>query len=358
MRSVANLVEQLPGVEVFIFTRNTDYCSDTPYADIVPDTWTAVSATVTVYYASSKFLHKQVVGRLLKEINPSVVYISGVYSKIFNIWVQQLALQQGLPCVVAARGMLSPHSTSVKPLKKALFLAYMRIFRGYEQVHFHATSSQEAQDIKRVVGAHKAVTVISNLPRRLPSALPPIKKQPGLLKLIMLGRVAPEKGTLEGILSLQQEQGVVSLSIYGTCYDQAYWQQCKKAIDGLPATCKVANNGTLDPDSPSFVAAINDAHALLIPSAGENYGHSIVECLSQGKPVIISHHTPWQGLETYKAGFNLNPTEFGKGVDTLLQMDQSTYDEWSQGALRYFQEHIEAHNNKIIDDYGALFLGT
>jgi glycosyltransferase involved in cell wall biosynthesis len=352
---VANLVEHLPGVEVFIFTRNTDYCSATPYADIVSDTWTAVSATDAVYYASPKSLHKQVVGRLLNEINPSVVYISGVYSKVFNIWVQQLALQQGLPCVVAARGMLSPHSTSVKPLKKALFLAYMRIMRGYAKVHFHATSSQEAQDIKRVVGTHKAVTVIPNLPRRLPSALPPIKKQPGLLKLIMLSRVAPEKGTLEGILSLQQAQGVVSLFIYGTCYDQAYWQQCKKAIDVLPATCKVAYNGTLDPDSPSFVAAINDAHALLMPSAGENYGHSIVECLSQGKPVIISHHTPWQGLEANKAGFNLNPNEFEKGVTSLLQMDQSNYNEWSRGALCYFNEHIAAKNDKNLQQYHSLF---
>jgi hypothetical protein len=52
VRSVANLVEQLPGVEVFIFTRNTDYCSDIPYANIVLDTWTAVSTTVAVYYAS------------------------------------------------------------------------------------------------------------------------------------------------------------------------------------------------------------------------------------------------------------------------------------------------------------------
>ncbi len=355
MRSVANLVEQLPGVEVFIFTRNTDYCSDIPYANIVPDTWTAVSTTVAVYYASPKSLHRQVVGRLLKEINPSVVYISGVYSKIFNIWVQRLALQQGLPCVVAARGMLSPHSTSVKPLKKSLFLAYQRLTGAYSQVLFHATSDSEAKDIQRVVGAHKGIAVISNLFRMLPPAPSSIPKVAGNLVLIGLGRIAPEKGTLEGIMALQEVNGQVTLHLYGTCYDESYWRDCQQEIARLPGGIHVNYHGPLDPESPEFLKAIHQAHALLHPSAGENYGHSIVECLSQGKPVIISHHTPWQGLEANKAGFNFNPNEFEKGVTSFLQMDQTNYNEWSRGALRYFNEHIAAKNDKVLQQYHSLF---
>ncbi len=329
-----------------------------PYVGIVADQWTTLFPHVSVFYASREFLQKDRIQNLLVDIKPDIVYVNGVYSKIFNIWVCQLATKAGFPCIIAARGMLSPHSTSVKPLKKSFFLAFQRLTRAYSQVRFHATSDSEANDIKRVVGAHKCVTVIPNLPRILPPAQPPIYKETDNLVLIGLGRVAPEKGTLEGIKALQNAKGEVTLDLYGTCYNESYWQQCQREITRLPEGIHVNYHGPLDPESPEFLKAIHQAHALLHPSAGENYGHSIVECLSQGKPVIISHHTPWQGLETCKAGFNLNPTEFGNGVASLLQMDQSTYNEWSRGALRYFQEHIEAQNKKIVEDYRALFLGT
>ncbi len=355
VRSVANLVQQLPGVEVFIFTRNTDYCSDKPYAGIKPNQWTKIFSYVSVFYVSNEFLNKSKIRNLLREVKPDTVYINGVYSRVFNICMQQLALEEGYPCIIAARGMLSPHSTSVKPLKKSLFLAYQRLIRAYAQVRFHATSISEAKDIESVVGASKGITVIPNMPRMLLPAPLPIAKESGSMVLIGLGRIAPEKGTLEGIKTLQQVNGQVTLHLYGTCYNQSYWRDCQQEIARLPEGIHVNYHGSLDPESPEFLKAIHQAHALLHPSAGENYGHSIVECLSQGKPVIISHHTPWQGLEACKAGFNLNLIEFGKGVASLLQMDQSTYNKWSQGALRYFKEQIESENEKTLNRYKKLF---
>ncbi len=355
VRSLVNLIQWLKGYEIFLFTRNTDYCSDKPYAGIKPNQWTKISPNVSVFYASSVFFKKNKIRYLLREVKPDKVYINGVYSRVFNIWMQQLALEEGYPCIISARGMLSPHSISVKPLKKSLFLAYQRLTRAYSQVRFHATSDSEANDIKRVVGAHKGITVIPNMPRMLPPSPPSIAKESGNLLLIGLGRIAPEKGTLDGIKALQNAKGQVTLHLYGTCYGQAFWQQCQREIARLPEGIHVNYHGALDPDGPEFLQAIHQAHALLHPSAGENYGHSIVECLSQGRPVIISHHTPWQGLEANKAGFNLNPNDFEKAVTSLLQMDQSTYNEWSQGALRYFSEHIAAKNDKVLQQYHSLF---
>ena len=40
-------------------------------------------------------------------------------------------------------------------------------------------------------------------------------------------------------------------------------------------------------------------------SLNENYGHSIVEALSQGCPVLISDKTPWKQLEKFNAGADL-----------------------------------------------------
>jgi glycosyltransferase involved in cell wall biosynthesis len=355
VRSVDNLIQRLSAFEIFIFTRNTDYCSEVPYEGIVANQWTTLSPHVSVFYASRDFIQKERIRKLLLDLKPDVVYVNGVYSKIFNIWVHQLATKASIPCIIAARGMLSPHSTSVKPLKKSLFLAYQRLTRAYAQVRFHATSDSEAKDIERVVGAHKGITIIPNMPRILPTAPPPIDKGADNLVLIGLGRIAPEKGTLEGIKALQQVKGQVTLHLYGTCYNESYWQLCQLEIARLPGGIHFNYHGPLDPESTEFLKAIHQAHALLHPSAGENYGHSIVECLSQGKPVIISHHTPWQGLEANKAGFNLNPNDFEKAVTSLLQMDQSNYNEWSRGALRYFNEHIAAKNDKVLQQYHSLF---
>ena len=338
MRSVANLSAALSEIDFYIITRNTDYCSTEPYKGIPANTWVQQEANVWVYYFPEDQLTKKKLKKVMKGVGSSTVYVSGIYSLAFSQWPVSIAKSLGSKTIIAARGMLSPHALAVKPMKKYLFLSFMRWINAYAGVEFHATSPEEAQDIRTVIGKRANVSVLPNVARQETTSIQEITKEQGSVKLVSIGRIAPEKGTLHGIQALQQVQGNVELDLYGTCYNTAYWEQCEQLISQLPANIQVRYNGVCPTEEVSTKLAA--AHALLLPSEGENYGHAIVESFGQGRPVLISKHTPWQELASQKAGWDVAYESLGSAISELSAMDQQTYNTWSEGAFHYYQKMI------------------
>lgn len=353
MRSVANLVEAMPDTDFYIITRNSDYCSTEPYEGIQPNTWVQQSVNVWVYYFSEDRLTKRKMKEVIQGTNAGSLYVSGIYSPAFSQWPVSIGKSLGIKTIVAARGMLSPHALAVKPLKKYVFLSFMRWINAYGHVSFHATSIEEAKDIQTVMGKHAKVSVIANVARQETTNLQKIAKEQGSVKLVSIGRIAPEKGTLHGIKALQDVQGKVELDLYGTCYNTEYWKQCEQVISKLPANIQVHYNGVCPSEEvPAKLAA---AHALLLPSEGENYGHAIVESFAQGRPVIISKHTPWQNLASHRAGWDESTTDLSTAIQTLTDMDQATYQIWSEGAKCFYEQFIEKAKEIVISSYFQLF---
>jgi glycosyltransferase involved in cell wall biosynthesis len=338
VRSVANLSAALPEIDFYIITRNTDYCSTEPYEGIPANTWVQQEANVWVYYFSEDQLTKKKLKEVMKGVQASSVYVSGIYSLAFSQWPVSIAKSLGSKTIIAARGMLSPHALAVKPMKKYLFLSFMRWINAYVGVEFHATSPEEAQDIRTVVGKRANVSVIPNVARQESTSIQEITKEQGSVKLVSIGRIAPEKGTLHGIQALLKVKGNVELDLYGTCYNTTYWEQCEQLISQLPANIKVRYNGVCPTEAVSTKLAA--AHALLLPSEGENYGHAIVESFGQGRPVLISKHTPWQELASQKAGWDVSYESLGNAISELATMDQQTFNTWSEGAFHYYQKMI------------------
>jgi glycosyltransferase involved in cell wall biosynthesis len=338
VRSVANLIEALPECQFYVFTRNTDYCATEAYEGITPNTWVKFSENCEVYYCSEQNISKATLAAQLKAIAPDVLYINGIYSKAFSRWPVSIGKALKLKTVVAARGMLSPHALGVKPFKKYLFLTWMRWLSAYAHVIFHATSEVEKTDIQKVLGGQMNVQVVPNLARLKQLAPQAISKEEGVLKLVSVGRIAPEKGTLHALQALKTQTNKIILDLYGTCYNEAYWNVCLQVIAQLPSNIKVNYHGPCPSDEvAAYLAA---AHALLLPSEGENYGHSIVESLGQGRPVLISKHTPWQDLAAQKAGWDVSPTDLPLALSELAAMDQARYDEWCRGAAAYYEKQI------------------
>lgn len=353
VRSVANLVTAMPDVDFYIITRNTDYCSTEPFMGIQPNTWVQMAPNVKVCYLENRHISKQKIQELILESGAQTLYISGIYSRAFSQWPVSIGKALKLKTVVAARGMLSPHALAVKPIKKYFFLSLMRWLNAYSHVHFHATSAQEADDIQKVLGANKNVKVISNLGRLEFIKPQAIDKKPQSLKLVSIGRIAPEKGTLVGLKALQSVKGNITIDLYGTAYNSSYWEECKQIIASLPSNIQVSYHGPCPTDEVAGKLAA--AHALLLPSEGENFGHSIVESLAQGRPVLISKHTPWQNLAAQKAGWDVSATELPSAIQTLVEMDQVTYQTWSEGAKTYHQMVIEEEQENTIGAYKNLF---
>ena len=353
VRSVANLVAALPDIHFYILTRNTDYCSEEPYEGIAPNTWVQQGANVWVYYFSQSGLTKAAMRKQVMWVNPDVLYVSGMYSRCFSQWPVFIGKEAGIKTVVAARGMLSPHALAVKPLKKWIFLRLMVWLQVYRPVRFHATSSQEAQDILRMLGPTTSVQVVSNVGRPLTTQLQPIAKEKGQVRLVSIGRIAPEKGTWVGLNALSKLQGEAVLDLYGTAYDAGYWQSCEALMAQLPKAVQVHYHGPCDTHEVPQKLAM--AHALLLPSEGENYGHAIVESLAEGRPVIISKHTPWQQLSDHCAGWDVSADDLPQTLQRLLDLGQTEYNQWMDGAKRYHQTHIQGSQDAVIEAYRELF---
>ena len=138
-------------------------------------------------------------------------------------------------------------------------------------------------------------------------------------------------------------KGTVRFDLYGTVYDQTYWERCQQAIAGLPANISIQWHGHLDNDRVAAVLA--ESHALFMPSVGENFGHALIEALAVGRPLLISDRTPWKNLEKEHAGWDLpleDPGRFVASIQALIDMGQSAYNTWSAGAyargMRYLND--------------------
>jgi glycosyltransferase involved in cell wall biosynthesis len=152
----------------------------------------------------------------------------------------------------------------------------------------------------------------------------------------------------------------VSLDIYGSVKDQAYWKLCQQQINNNDSLASFYFKGHANPADSQTILAGYDALVLL--TKGENFGHSIYEALSVGTPVIISDKTPWKFKESANPPgwiVNYNNNEFD--LDTLKQaltnlynMDNDAYALSSKAAHTYAVDFYNSHDFK--KEYTELFI--
>jgi hypothetical protein len=96
-------------------------------------------------------------------------------------------------------------------------------------------------------------------------------------------------------------------------------------------------------------------HAFVLPSKGENFGHAIYEALSVGRPVIISEFTPWSGLKAKAAGWNcaLTTKELYTSIKELKRMNQEEFDSYCKNAIQVANKYYLNSINLI--SYHKLF---
>lgn len=360
--SNANMVEHLKDeFEFYIITRDTDYCENTPYPNITPTVWNILPNGARVYYITAKALRIQTLVKICKTISFDLVYINGIYSFYFSLFpLVYFKYFKPKKVIIAGRGMLSDHTFSSKKLKKQLFYTLAKLTGLYHGITFHATNDNEAEQIRKNVGFKGEVRIAPNLPPKI--TVPDKKtypKKPGELRLISIARISPEKNTLfalqvlerlkaKGVRQEGEEEVSVTFDLYGTIYDESYWKECQAVIQQLPSHINVNYCGPLEKEK--IQATIKQYHFLLMPSQGENYGHSIVESMLAGRPVIISDQTPWRNLENKVeveglahgtlnqktlcgSGWDISlndPERFVDVIEYCIQIDQAEFDAMSE----------------------------
>ncbi|MEO9211430.1 MAG: glycosyltransferase [Ginsengibacter sp.] len=351
VQSIANLVrEYTEEVEYYIFCGDTDF-NGAALQNIITDEWVQFNNHTQVWYAAPPKI-SDVLVKQVEEIQPDIIYIIGLFSWHYNI--VPLLFCKGPRRILSARGMLHPGALSQKKWKKKIFLQIFKILEFQHKVNFHATDLQEEDYIHRFFGKMSTTFIASNFPNQI-GAIPLKKKEIGELHLISVGIVNPMKNILLVIESLENLKGNIQYDIYGAIKDENYWDQCIAKIKLLPKNISVIMHKEIEPKDVKGKLA--NAHVFILPSKSENFGHAIFEALSAGRPVITSHHTPWNLLKDAHAGINVavenSNRELQEAIDLFIKMDEEELKIWHNGALSYAESAIDL--DKIRHEYKAMF---
>ncbi|MBW6481528.1 MAG: glycosyltransferase [Vicingaceae bacterium] len=354
IRSVSNMVDALKNhFQFYIITRDTDYLETTPYSNINTNQWNSID-NAQVFYLSKEKTKRTTIHTLIDEIQPDIVYCNSFYSPYFSLIPIFYAKKKNIKTILAVRGMLSKGSLGVKKTKKKVFTQFIKWVGLFSNITFHATSNDEKAAIQAVFGEKTKIVVANNLPEQKSRTFTVKTKPENTLKLISIARIAPEKNTLYAINVLKNCKQNLVFDIYGPIYNQEYWNECLKAISELPVNVKVNYNGALP--HKEIDATLQQYHALLLPSTGENFGHIIIEAMANACVPIISDKTPWQNLATKNVGFDINlahPEEFTTIIDKLASMNETTFNEMAKNTFHYTQQIT--NNQSLTEQYKQLF---
>jgi glycosyltransferase involved in cell wall biosynthesis len=360
IQSLTNLAVALErSYEMYVVTSIYDLQSNEPYTQYEPNTFNKVllpgsHQEIQVYYASTAGLTIESLQTIFDDIKPAVIYLNGMFSYRFFLSPIRVSKKLVNPprIVICPRGMLQKGALAVKPLKKKFYLTFLTLSGLLRDAYWHATGTEEAQDIQRHFPKNKGITVAANIPKVPFSDITIPAKTPKSLRLVYLSLIAEKKNLLFLLQLISAADKNVTLDIYGPITDEKYWQQCKKIFEKMPE--KVQYKGDVLPVAVQQTLA--QYHALILPTKGENFGHAIYESLSVGRPVLISDYTPWLDLEKKKAGINLNIEDFEDckiKLNRFLEMGQEEYETFCNGAIHLAETYY--NNMDVEKKYVHLF---
>lgn len=282
------------------------------------------------------------------------VYLNGLFSFTFFLIPLMVTrwLYPRVKIIVAPRGMLQKGALRLKKTKKKFYLEFLRRSGLLSNVHWHATDSQEAYDIRTFVGPSAQVTLAGNISKTPYSAISTPKKDTETVKLVFLGIITPSKNLKLVLEAMVENSKGIFLSIVGPVGDSGYWLECQTLIEQASLQPKIEYRGPVAPQGIQELLA--EHHGLILPSIGENFGHAIYEAFSVGRPVIIGHHTPWKDLQRRKLGWNVDahPHAIRKAMDVMLAMEQNEYNLYCtnahQEAVQYFEKVNQSEPYRVM----------
>jgi len=326
--------------------------------NITTDKWIEWKGNAKVFYNSNEKSRISFFSTRYHEIKPDVIYINGIYSLSYNI-MPLLAARSFIKknsqtrLILSPRGMLHPGALSQKRLKKGLFFMAFKSLRLHMNIRWHATDEKEGHFIRNKF-KHASISIAGNF-SRLSDPLPIPYKESGKLIMGTLALISPMKNHFEILKALQSIKQSIVWHVFGPIKDKVYWNFCKDIINQLPANIQVVYHGPIPPDKISSV--LEKIHVFILPSKSENFGHSICEALSAGRPVITTDTTPYLNLQSFHAGFTIPVQQLNmdliKSIQTFAALSSEELNVYSENARKYIHSRMDYH--KIATQYQNLF---
>lgn len=354
--SIMNLVRSLQGrFDIHIISNHHELGDPAPLVEVKAG-WNTLDFG-RVYYVPHGQHTCQNVFELIEQVQPDVIYQNSFFS--YNDLYPVLRYKKRHPrvkVIVAPRGELYPERIQKGRSKKQVYITLFRLSGLLRDVYFQGTGADECAQCHRLLGIPEDHLLnIQNLSVVKSPAKTAIQKEAGSLRLVYIARIHPTKNTCKAIEWLAGVNGQVIFDLYGPIEGETYWQQCQEAIATLPANLQVHYKGMVDHDEVPDVIA--QYHGYYMPTTGENFGHSIVESMLVGRPVVISDQTPW--TDVHKVGgyvYGLDESEkFTAAIERLCEMEQTEFDALCAGASAYVAAKL--NTEEIVAAYVAAFDG-
>ena len=341
IRSIANLIAALGDEFKFhIVCGNRDLGSAADL-DVPTNQWVTVGRA-EVYYLPPDRWTASTWAKLLRDLQPDRLYLNSLYSGPFSRLPWKVARSMGIPTTLAPRGMLGEGALRIKPLRKRLWLMAQKVLGNYDDVIWHASTEQEAEEIRRWFPRAEILTAL-NLPVPFDPLPTPTSDGPDLT-VLSVGRVHPIKNYLHGVhvANALAEQGrSVCYRIVGPIEDRNEAARLKQAAQGI----QLVFTGPVAP--PEVKHHFASAHLVLVPSLNENFGHAVAEAIAHGRPALVSDQTVWS---TMRPGQTVSclPLEVSLWVQKAtahMDMDGNTVLEQSRNTYARCllnEDHLEA----------------
>lgn len=343
--------------DVSVLTTDTDHGETVPYAGIPTGRWLSnLHPDFKVNYLRKAGLNSQTLKKELLSTEADFVYLNQMFSPLFVVyplWLKYRGLLKS-KIVLCPRGALYDSALSVKPWKKTPFLKLFRALGLHKKIVFHATNQREKEAIRRFFPGSEIV-IADNLPNSNQPDFFAVLKQKGKLKLIFVARIVPIKNLLFALEALRSVRATIELTVVGPVEDKHYWEACRQAIEQLPGNILVDYRGPTR--NEDLMPILQEHHLFILPTTGENFGHSIFEALLAGRPVLISDQTPWLKLSERQMGWDLplnDPAGFTRAIEEAANWDQLRFDQSATAAWRFASEFI--HNPDLQRQYHNLFI--
>lgn len=352
--SLNNFVSYLQDYfNIFVITQNFDNGSSDRLQGIKEYQWNDYGKA-KVYYVNYEDNNYRYILKLLEEIKPDVIYQNSFFNAAQCLASLKYRKNSNTRLVLAPRGEFAKSALQIKKLKKYIYILYIKLNKLTNQIVFQGTSDQEIADIKRIFSKNDAIK-LANFPTKFSGGIITRKKEKGKIFICFIGRIHRIKNILGAIKTLQyvNDSAYVAFDIYGPIEDKEYWEECSNIIKMLPPNINVTYCGYLNKDEIGSTLAKYDA--FFSPTCGENYGHSIVEAMLNGKIVFISDKTPWTNVNK-NCGYSFDKDDyrgFANAISAVANMDEDEYLKSSEQIFRFISDSLNIE--ETIDGYQKMF---
>lgn len=262
------------------------------------------------------------------------------------------------PYIVALRGGLMPeHVESIQKKKYYKWIYYRLLSFPFlrKASVIHCTTKIEAKAAHRWLGKDMKIIIVPNgieLNHIKQTSMPP---KTGLI-ISYVGRISQEKGINGFIrvwLKCKRKDDLIIVAGSGTGAYFKEFNQLVKLSEG-----SVAYKGYLDAMMVSEV--VGQSHMLVLPSGiesrdvRENFGNTVAEALSLGRPVMVTRGLSWDHIEDEEIGFlfDRNEDSVRSIINKAQNINEITLKEMSSAAHNYALDHLEASRlaNRLWDN--------